>query len=93
MGAKDYLNALVQGTNPDTETQKQWNGATPAAQAFIVQKVVRKFQEAARKQLLNEYPDIADSVASVGMQRAQQLQGHPGAPSGALAMPKIGGSP
>src|SRR5690348_6162595 len=37
LGAKDFLNSLVEGKNPDTSTQDEWNDASAAERALMVQ--------------------------------------------------------
>ena len=99
MGAKDTLNALVTGSHPDPATQDQWNGATAAAQALMVQKVTRIFRDKAKTQLLSEFPDLGETVRAGWATRAQTVTGtpvpgainNPGAGGGAVTMPKIGG--
>ncbi len=75
LGAKDTLNALIAGSYPDSMTQNQWDNATPELQARTVKKIVYDFRSAAKKQLLQEYPDIAEAVKANATQRAQQLAG------------------
>ncbi len=98
LGAKDALNALVQGRYPDASTQQQWNKSSTPVQALMVQKIVQKYQAAARGQLLTEYPDIADSLRAAASGRVDQLTGDAPAapvpkptPAGRQAMPVIGG--
>lgn len=75
LGAKDYLNALVAGNNPDGGTQRQWNNGSPAARALIVSTAIGKFRQAAKQQLRGEFPDIDQAVNAQATDRATQLQG------------------
>ena len=75
LGAKDFLNALVRGDNPDADAQRNWNQADPAMRALIVQKVVSGMRGAAKKQLLVEFPDLRDAVQMGAYARAAQLSG------------------
>lgn len=72
MGAKDTLNALVEGHGPGA-LQSQWDKASPAERALIVQAVATKFRQAAKQQLLNEFPDVRDAVTAGFNARAQAL--------------------
>lgn len=74
LGAKDTLNALVEGHGP-ANLQRQWDSAPPAAQALIVQTVVNKFRAAAKQQLIGEYPDIQEALSTGFAARAQALSG------------------
>jgi hypothetical protein len=84
LGAKDYLNALVKGTNPDAGVQKQWDDADSSMRALIVQRVASGLRNAAKKQLMTDFPDLADAVRIGAQARAQQLTGANGVrPGGA----------
>ena len=95
MGAKDALNALVQGNSPDTVLQDQWNKATPEFRALLVQHVVNTYRGAARKQLLTEFPALRDAVTTAAGMRRDQLAPSPAtSPVGAAMgahMPNTGG--
>ncbi|HEY2068283.1 MAG TPA: hypothetical protein VGG48_01915 [Rhizomicrobium sp.] len=64
MGALDTLNSLVKGSYPVAVVQQRWNDSTPAARALMVLTTVNKFRTAAKKQMLNENPDIRDAVSA-----------------------------
>ncbi|HLG87056.1 MAG TPA: hypothetical protein VKZ79_07655 [Alphaproteobacteria bacterium] len=72
MGAKDLLNALVQGNAPAVD-QRQWDKASPSVQAMIVLRTVNKFREAAKAQLLTENPILANAVQAQWAARRQAL--------------------
>jgi hypothetical protein len=74
-GAKDMLNALVQGKSKDSSLQSQWNNADPSLQALMVQTIVSKMRTAAKKQLLGDFPELAEAVRTGAEARAQQLNG------------------
>lgn len=73
LGAKDALNALVQGTFPNPATQAQWDKAAPAKQALMVHTLVNKYRDAAKAQLLTESPRLQDAVQAGWAARQQQL--------------------
>jgi len=75
LGAKDHLNALVAGNNPDKGMQNAWNNGTPAEQALQVQSVITRFRAAARNQIYAEYPDVRAAVTAGAQQRKQALTG------------------
>lgn len=74
MGAKDTLNALVEGKYPGS-MQRQWDDASDAERALVVQSVVNKFRTAAKAQLRQEYPDLQEALSAAFQARAAQLQG------------------
>lgn len=73
MGAKDTLNALVNGTYP-SGLQQQWDKASAAGKALVVQSAVNKFKTAAKMQLIEEYPDLKEALTAGWQQKVQQLQ-------------------
>jgi hypothetical protein len=72
LGARDYLDALVEGTNPDDWQQRKWNQASDELRALTVVSVVNKYRAAAKRQLLEEFPDIADAVVAKAKDLAQR---------------------
>lgn len=100
LGAKDTLNALVQGKGP-AFLQKEWDAASDAHRALIVQQVVSIFRRGARQQLLHEFPDIQQAVTAQWGARRDQLNGAtpslpggatPPAPASLPAAPRAGGA-
>ena len=77
MGAKDTLNALVEGKYPATFMQEQWNNAPAAMKALIVGTTVAKFRNAAKQQLIAEFPNLQASLNAAWQQRGAQLSGTP----------------
>jgi hypothetical protein len=71
LGAKDYLNALLAGTNPDNAAQQMWDTATPTFKSMMVLRVVNEYRVAAKKQLMDEFPRVRQAVEA-GMQQRQQ---------------------
>lgn len=80
LGAKDYLNALIAGTNPNTAMQRQWDKGSPDEQALQVLGTVMKFRSAAKQQMLQEFPDLVDTVQAGWADRARKLQAGPSGP-------------
>jgi hypothetical protein len=68
LGAKDSLNALVDGSYPSGVMQGAWDQSAPATQALMVRSMVNKFRKGAAAQLLQEFGDVAES-------REEQLKG------------------
>lgn len=89
LGAKDTLNALVQGTHPDTGMQSEWNQSSPAAQAMTVLSTVSKFRGAAKQQLRTEYPDINDAVTQQLGDKAAKVQGAVSSQPSAIKAPTV----
>jgi hypothetical protein len=75
LGAKDMLNGLVNGNSSDRAAQDAWDKQSPAVQAVTVQRIVNKYREAAREQLLHEFSDITDTIKQGAAARQGQLQG------------------
>lgn len=72
LGAKDTLNALVDGHGP-AGLQRQWDNASDAARALIVQTVVNKFRMASKQQLQQEFPDLQEALQAGWQARASAL--------------------
>lgn len=83
LGAKDYLNALVSGNNPDGSAQDYWNQASPTVRAMMVMSTMKKFQDAAKVQLLHEYPALQNKITSAWQSRIGELTAPP--------VPAVGG--
>ncbi|HEX9489784.1 MAG TPA: hypothetical protein VF930_05835 [Stellaceae bacterium] len=89
LGAKDTLNALVQGSHPDAAMQRQWDNGAPALQAKMVLATIAHFREQAKRQLLGEYPALQDTVAQGWAQQRQKLTAGPASATAAPRMPTI----
>lgn len=75
MGARETLDALVEGRYPRAAAQAEWDRSPPAVQALIVQSVVNRFRGQARAQLLQQYPDLEDAVRAQWAARIAALKG------------------
>lgn len=87
LGAKDTLNALVQGRHPDAHMQQEWDDAAPSKQALMTLSTIGKYRGAAKAQLTQEFPDINAALQQGFAQRRQALT------AGAVKQPTIGGGP
>lgn len=74
LGARDALNALVQGNYPQASMQRQWDNASAAARAVMVLRVFNRFREGAKKQLLSENDDMQATVAEKSNSRVEALR-------------------
>lgn len=74
LGARDYLNALVKGEHPQAATQRQWDGASPAAKAVMLLRVWNRFRSAAKQQLLSENADMQATVEEKANTRIEALR-------------------
>lgn len=90
LGAKDMLNALVEGNGPRV-WQDQWDKASDGERALMVLNAVSKARNGARQELINPssphyFPDIRDAVNAGWATRKEVL-----APSGTAggAAPRI----
>lgn len=72
LGARDTLNALVQGDHPDAWQQRQWNEGSPEDRAQIVLRIVSWFRSAATKQMQVDYPEIRAALDQQFGDRANQ---------------------
>lgn len=75
MGAKDTLNAFVQGTHPSQSQQSLWDKSPPAAKALIIQSVVNKFRSGAKQQIRQEFPDIEAAIEAGQSASAERMRG------------------
>lgn len=76
-GAKDTLNALVEGRHPSAGLQRQWDEATPELRAMEVSSIIHKYQAAAKEQLLQDDPKLRAMVEYGLRARAGALTGQP----------------
>lgn len=81
LGAKDALNALVQGKSPNEALQSQFNSATPQRQALMVLNQWSKYRAGAKAQLLHEDAGLRDQITQAKDGRR------------ALVAPTMGGTP
>lgn len=77
MGAKDTLNAIVQGKYPNAAVQGWWDRSTPAERSLFVLSTWGKFVNGARRQLMHDDPVLQASIKQALEARAQQLQSQP----------------
>lgn len=92
LGAKDALNALVQGNFPLAATQAQFNKGSPELRALMVQRFWGQYRAGANKALLAEDEKLRDIVTAQLGQRKEQLT-TPASRSGTPAMPQLGARP
>lgn len=74
LGARDALNALVTGNFPLPGQQGQWDKASPAARAMMVQTFWNSYRAAGKRQLLSESPDMQSALAEKFNSRVQALR-------------------
>lgn len=74
LGARDTLNALVDGKFPQAAVQRQWDKAPPGAQALMVLRYWNAFRGAAKAQLVRENADLQTTLQSKSESRVQQLR-------------------
>lgn len=90
LGAKDTMNALVQGEGPRA-LQREWNQASDAEKALMMQRVVSEYRGAAREQLRHEFPDVDQAIRAQQEDRRAQLK-RPGPGAAAAPLPMLNGS-
>lgn len=74
LGAYDTLNAIIGGRHP---LASAWTGATDGPEggrAVIVRQVISSFREAARAQMLEEFPDLKSAVGGRYEDRQRALE-------------------
>ena len=62
MGCKDYLNALVKGDSYASVLYEDMTDGADGEKANFIKKIVQDFRNAAKAQILEEYPTIARQV-------------------------------
>lgn len=88
LGARDALNALVQGKFPQAATQGQFDKGSPELRAMIVQRMWGQYRAGANKALMAEDGRLRDIVSGqLGMRKDQLTK------SGTPAMPQLGARP
>lgn len=75
LGAKDALNALVNGNHPDDLLQERFNRSTPERQAVMVAHLWTQYRNRADAQLLNEDQNLRDTLHANAEGRAARLRG------------------
>lgn len=58
MGAKDFLNAVVEGNHPMSEFYAGLSNGPDGGKAEFIKKVVTRYRTAARYKLIEEYPEL-----------------------------------
>jgi hypothetical protein len=72
MGAKDYLNAVVSGRHEMSEVYRIRSDGPDGGKDVFIRNAVNDYRERARRQLLDEYPDLRREVESK-QERARSL--------------------
>lgn len=62
MGAKDVLNAIVSGKHPLSPVYAMRSDGPEGGKDMFIRGMVSDYREMARKQLLKEFPDLAEDV-------------------------------
>ena len=75
MGAKDTLNAFVEGDHPSASQQDLWDRSSPSAKALIVRSVIDKFRRGAKEQLVREFPEVAAAIQAGIASSADRMRG------------------
>jgi hypothetical protein len=91
LGAKDALNALVEGKFPIASVQKQWNDGSPELRAIMVQRFWGQYRDGAKKAILREDPELLDTVQNGLRLRAAALSSAQG--QSQVKQPVIGAGP
>ena len=78
MGAKDYLNAIVEG-NAGAISQRYANGSDELRE-LIIKDVITRFRAAARATVLKDAPDVLDIVQGRMRTEAEKIKTPRGAP-------------
>lgn len=71
LGAKDLLNAIVTGKHPLAQVYNMRSDGPDGQKAEMIQDIVNRYREQARRQLLEEYPDLRDEVTERQEQQRQ----------------------
>lgn len=62
MGAKDLLNSIVTGQHPLSQIYQIRSDGPDGGKDVFIRDIVRQYRDMARKQVLTEFPDLADQV-------------------------------
>lgn len=77
LGARDALNALVQGEYPNRATQERFNRASNAKRAVMVANMWREYREGAKDALYREDQKLQSDLGTAVSARQQLLQAMP----------------
>lgn len=64
LGAKDFLNKVVTGEHPLSDIYKLRTDGPDGGKDVFIRDTLRQYREMARRQLLDEFPDLAKDVAA-----------------------------
>lgn len=73
MGAKDLLNAVVEGKHPLSAVYQIRSGGPDGGRDVFIRETLQKYREMARRQLLDEFPELAEQAA-VKQENARALR-------------------
>lgn len=71
LGAKDFLDKVVSGKSPWSEVYRLRSDGPDGKKAEFIRKVVQDYREAARTQLLDEYPQLRAEYEDRRKERAK----------------------
>lgn len=64
LGAKDLLNEIVSGTHPLSQVYQIRSDGPEGGKDVFIRDIVRQYRELARRQVLDEFPELADEVGA-----------------------------
>lgn len=73
LGAKDLLNKIVSGEHPLSQVYQIKSDGPDGGKDIFIQGIINQYRESARRQVLQEFPDLSDQVAAKKA-AAQQLR-------------------
>jgi hypothetical protein len=62
MGAKDLLNQIVEGKHPLSQVYQLRSDGPDGGKVIFIKDLLRQYQDMARKQVLQEFPEVAGEV-------------------------------
>jgi hypothetical protein len=62
LGAKDLLNKIVSGEHPLSQVYQIKSDGPDGGKDVFIQSIINQYRESARRQVLQEFPDLNDQV-------------------------------
>lgn len=71
LGAKDFLNAVIEGRHPLSAVYGKMNDGPDGGKADFIAKWITDYRKLAKRQLLREFPELNDRVQQARRERLQ----------------------
>ena len=74
MGCKDFLNSVIEGDSQYSQIYETYSEGAEGGKSDFIRRVVNDYREAARAELLDEFPTLANKVEFLKEQLEEQSE-------------------